>query len=41
MFGYDPKLMGDLVSPRWMKLAAGAVATVIIGLNGYMLLQMI
>jgi manganese transport protein len=41
MFTGDRKLMGDLVSPRWMKLAAGAVATVIIGLNGYMLLQMI
>jgi manganese transport protein len=39
MFTSDRRLMGDLVSPRWMKLAAGAVATMIIGLNAYMLLQ--
>jgi manganese transport protein len=41
MFTSDRKLMGDLVSPKWMKVAAGAVATVIIGLNGYMLLQLL
>ena len=39
MFTSDRALMGELVNPHWLKLAAGAVTTVIVGLNGWLLLQ--
>jgi manganese transport protein len=39
MFTSDRRLMGDLVNPKWLKLTAGAVATVIVGLNGWLLVQ--
>ncbi len=41
MFTSDRRLMGELVSPSWMKVVAGAVATVIIGLNLYLLGNMV
>lgn len=39
MFTSDRRLMGEFVNPRWLKLLSWAVATVIIGLNGWLLLQ--
>jgi manganese transport protein len=41
MFTSDRKLMGEFVSPRWLKLLAYIVATIIIGLNGWLLFQTI
>jgi manganese transport protein len=31
--------MGEFVNPTWLKLLAGAVATIIVGLNAWLLLQ--
>lgn len=39
MFTSDRHLMGDFVNPKWLKLTAGAVATIIVGLNVWLLLQ--
>lgn len=39
MFTSDRKLMGEFVNPRWLKVLAYAIATVIVGLNAWLLLQ--
>lgn len=39
MFTSDRRLMGDFVNPFWLKVAAWAVATIIVGLNLWLLLQ--
>jgi manganese transport protein len=39
MFTSDRRLMGEFVNPRWLKVLAYAVATVIVGLNAWLLLQ--
>jgi manganese transport protein len=39
MFTSDRRLMGEFVNPRWLKVIAYAVATVIVGLNTWLLLQ--
>lgn len=39
MFTSDRCLMGEFVNPRWLKVLAYAVATVIVGLNAWLLLQ--
>jgi manganese transport protein len=39
MFTSDRRLMGEFVNPTWLKLLAGAVATIIVGLNSWLLLQ--
>lgn len=39
MFTSDRRLMGEFVNPRWLKVLAWAVATVIVGLNVWLLLQ--
>ena len=36
-FTADPRLMGDLVAPRWLAWLSWAVAAVIVVLNGYLL----
>jgi manganese transport protein len=40
MFTNDRRLMGEFVNPRWLKVLAAAVATIIVGLNGWLLVQM-
>jgi manganese transport protein len=39
MFTSDRRLMGEFVNPGWLKVFAYAVATVIVGLNAWLLLQ--
>ena len=39
MFTSNRRLMGEFVNPVWLKLLAGGVATIIVGLNGWLLLQ--
>ncbi|MBD2088289.1 Nramp family divalent metal transporter [Microcoleus sp. FACHB-1515] len=39
MFTSDRRLMGEFVNPIWLKLLAGAVASVIVGLNLWLLVQ--
>jgi manganese transport protein len=39
MFTSDRKLMGEFVNPTWLKVLAIAVATIIVGLNGWLLFQ--
>ena len=39
MFTSNRRLMGEFVNPTWLKLLAGAVATIIVGLNAWLLLQ--
>lgn len=39
MFTSDRHLMGEFVNPRWLKVLAYAVATIIVGLNAWLLLQ--
>jgi manganese transport protein len=39
MFTSDRRLMGEFVNPRWLKVVAYAVATIIVGLNAWLLLQ--
>ena len=39
MFTSDRRLMGEFVNPLWLKLLAWAVATIIVGLNIWLLLQ--
>ncbi|MGV0027801.1 Nramp family divalent metal transporter [Phormidesmis priestleyi] len=41
MFTSDRRLMGEFVNPRWLKVIAYAVATLIVGLNAWLLLQML
>jgi manganese transport protein len=40
IFTSDRRLMGEFVNSRWLKLSAMAIATMIVGLNGWLLLQM-
>ncbi len=40
MFTSDRGLMGEFVNPLWLKILAYAVATIIVSLNGWLLLQM-
>jgi manganese transport protein len=40
IFTSDRRLMGEFVNPRWLKLSAMAIATVIVGLNAWLILQM-
>ncbi len=39
MFTSDRRLMGEFVNPGWLKILAGAVATIIVGLNIWLLWQ--
>ena len=39
MFTSDRRLMGEFVNPRWLQMLAGAVATIIVGLNLWLLVQ--
>ncbi len=39
MFTSDRRLMGEFVNPRWLKILAWSVATIIVGLNSWLLLQ--
>nr|MCU0552201.1 divalent metal cation transporter [Leptolyngbya sp. Prado105] len=39
MFTSDRRLMGEFVNPRWLKIVAWAVAILIAGLNGWLLIQ--
>ncbi len=39
MFTSDRRLMGEFVNPIWLKVLAYAVATVIVGLNAWLLIQ--
>ncbi|NJL51337.1 MAG: divalent metal cation transporter, partial [Hydrococcus sp. SU_1_0] len=39
MFTSDRRLMGEFVNPPWLKVLAQAVATVIVGLNIWLLVQ--
>ncbi len=39
MFTSDRRLMGEFVNPRWLKVLAWAVTTIIVGLNAWLLLQ--
>jgi manganese transport protein len=39
MFTSNRRLMGEFVNPRWLKVVAYAVATIIVGLNAWLLLQ--
>ena len=39
MFTSDRRLMGEFVNPRWLKILAYAVTTIIVGLNAWLLLQ--
>ncbi len=41
MFTSDRRLMGEFVNPKWLKVLAWAVATIIVGLNSWLLLQTI
>jgi manganese transport protein len=39
MFTSDRRLMGEFVNPTWLKVLAYAVATIIVGLNAWLLIQ--
>jgi manganese transport protein len=39
MFTSDRRLMGEFVNSKWLKVLSWAVATIIVGLNGWLLLQ--
>jgi manganese transport protein len=39
MFTSDRRLMGEFVNPRWLKMVAIAIATIIVGLNSWLLCQ--
>ncbi len=39
MFTSDQRLMGEFVNPTWLKVLAIAVATIIVGLNAWLLFQ--
>ncbi|MDX2239384.1 MAG: Nramp family divalent metal transporter [Leptolyngbyaceae cyanobacterium bins.302] len=38
-FTSNRRLMGEFVNPRWLKILAWSVATIIVGLNSWLLLQ--
>jgi manganese transport protein len=39
MFTSDRCLMGEFVNPKWLKVVAWAIASIIVALNGWLLLQ--
>lgn len=39
IFTSNRRLMGEFVNPAWLKILAGAVATIIVSLNAWLLLQ--
>ena len=39
MFTSNSRLMKEFVNPPWLKIVSGAVATIIVALNGWLLLQ--
>jgi manganese transport protein len=39
IFTSDRRLMGEFVNPRWLKVLACTVATIIVGLNSWLLIQ--
>lgn len=39
LFTNNHRLMGEFVNPSWLKIVSGAVATIILGLNIWLLLQ--
>lgn len=39
MFTSDRRLMGEFVNPRWLKVLAAAIATIIVGLNAWLVVQ--
>ncbi len=39
MFTSDRRIMGEFVNPRWLKILAGSIATLIVGLNIWLLWQ--
>ncbi len=39
MFTSDRRLMRDFVNPQWLKVLAWAIATIIVGLNAWLLWQ--
>ena len=39
LFTSDRRLMGEFVNPQWLKVLAYGIATVIVGLNGWLLVQ--
>lgn len=39
MFTSNRRLMGEFVNPNWLKVIAGAIATIIVSLNAWLLLQ--
>ncbi len=39
MFTSDRRLMGEFVNPKWLQVLAWAVASIIVALNGWLLLQ--
>ncbi len=39
VFTSNRRLMGEFVNPGWLKLTGGAIATIIVGLNAWLLLQ--
>ena len=39
MFTSDRRLMGEFVNSTWLKVLACTVATIIVGLNGWLLIQ--
>lgn len=39
IFTSNCRLMGEFVNPTWLKLLASKVATIIVGLNAWLLLQ--
>jgi manganese transport protein len=41
IFTSDRRLMGEFVNSRWLKLSAMAIATVIVGLNAWLILQVV
>ncbi len=41
MFTSDRRLMGEFVNPRWLKMLAIGIATIIVGLNSWLLIQTI
>ncbi len=41
MFTSDRRLMGEFVNPRWLKVLASAIATIIVALNGWLLIQIL
>jgi Mn2+/Fe2+ NRAMP family transporter len=40
MIAANKKVMGKLVNPRWLTALAGALSTLIIALNAFLLVQL-